>query len=222
MHPRPSVKGLQRRGRGKTAEGAGGAVKQMNLTEHGQDPAREQGSQPQTYSTSGRDNARGWDDWRGGWWDSWTDSNWNRSGDWQERGTPWSDGRSGSSRDVGHGARSPPWRLADHVSWTTPRPDSASALAAQVEQVPALPRLGSVDAGRAEVAGPFVQALHKHDRRWSRVWVDWRHTRPAPPGGRRALNPISVPGEAQAFVESFALGQLLTDWDRRTRASVRQ
>ena len=40
MHPRPSVKGLQRRGRGKTAEGAGGAMNQMSLTERPPSAAR--------------------------------------------------------------------------------------------------------------------------------------------------------------------------------------
>ena len=68
-----------------------------------------------------------------------------------------------------------------------------------------------------EGPGHFVQALQKHDRDWSFLWANWRNTRPAPPNGRRAFDPINIPDEAQAFVDHFSLREVLRDWDLRTR-----
>ena len=80
-----------------------------------------------------------------------------------------------------------------------------------------MPVLGSIKEGTTEGPGPFVQALQRYDRNWSYLWVDWRSTRPAPPTGRRTFDPMIIPDAAQAFVDHFSLGEVLRDWDLRTR-----
>ena len=87
-------------------------------------------------------------------------------------------------------------------------------------QLPALPNLGSFAVGDEEGAGAFIQALQKHDRRWSDVWVDWKRNRPLPASGRVALDPTRVPGEAKAFVQHFSLGRVFNEWDQRAQQSV--
>ena len=79
-----------------------------------------------------------------------------------------------------------------------------------------------VAVGTEATSSVFIMCLQKYDRNWAFFWKAWRDTRPPPPGnGRRTYDPKLVPQEARTFIDTFGLGRVFQDWERRTRHGSR-
>ena len=106
--------------------------------------------------------------------------------------------------------------------WDSSRAAHHAPTAGSLPTPPPVPAYEVVAVGAEATSSVFVMCLQKYDRNWAFFWKTWRDTRPPPPGnGRRTYDPKLVPQEARTFIDTFGLGRVFQDWERRTRHGSR-